>query len=364
MKPMRFNRLERRRVGGTRDRMELSYAAPKSPSGKVYQYSPNPAALPRLFLIGDAPEPREIANAVRIRMQREPGKGQTVCPYSGFIADDEDFVHFEDVEAVKKQVEYEVLADVEDQLAEMAKNFNRGMPSGGLIDIKMDVPRGHRPRPLAIREDLLRNLSCPLCQRSYAVYAIGLFCPDCGAPNVHEHFQREVDLISRQVALADTSAQSGDEELAYRLMGNAHEDVLTAFEATMKAVYRFLVQLQKPKEGGALATYDNIGTSFQRIDKGRKLYREINVDPFASLSAAELDDLGNHIQKRHIIGHNLSVADERFASQTDQGRVGETVKIIGEDINAFASICSRVVAGLDGFLTPIEKTSNSKKAEN
>ena len=28
---------------------ELSYLAPRSPSGKVYQFSPNPAAVPRLF---------------------------------------------------------------------------------------------------------------------------------------------------------------------------------------------------------------------------------------------------------------------------------------------------------------------------
>ena len=51
MKDFRFHRLERHRTGGTRDRMELSYPVPRSPSGKIYQYSPNPAAAPRLFTL-------------------------------------------------------------------------------------------------------------------------------------------------------------------------------------------------------------------------------------------------------------------------------------------------------------------------
>ena len=61
------------------------------------------------------------------------------------------------------------------------------------------------------------------------------FCPDCGAPNIHLHFAREVVLVREQVELA-VSLASDQRELAYRLMGNAHEDVLTAFEATRDSV--------------------------------------------------------------------------------------------------------------------------------
>ena len=85
MKDLRFRQLERYRVGGTRDRMQLSLPAPKSPSGKIYQYSPNPDATPRLFLIGKAPEDRTFTEEHRLRIRREPGPGQTVCPYSGHM---------------------------------------------------------------------------------------------------------------------------------------------------------------------------------------------------------------------------------------------------------------------------------------
>src|SRR5690606_40255969 len=112
MSNFRFRRLERHRTGGSRDRMQLSYPLPRSPSGKAYQCSPNPNAAPRLFLIGDAPEQRAVADEHREAIRREPGPGQTVCPYSGLVADDEDFVHFADIEAIKKQVEWEAIADI------------------------------------------------------------------------------------------------------------------------------------------------------------------------------------------------------------------------------------------------------------
>ena len=55
--------------------MELSYAAPRSPSGKVYQFSPNPDAVPRLFLKGSAPSERQIRDEDRSRIRRTPGPG-------------------------------------------------------------------------------------------------------------------------------------------------------------------------------------------------------------------------------------------------------------------------------------------------
>ncbi len=63
MREFRFNRLERHRIGGTRDEMQLSVPIPKSPSGKVYRYSPYPDAAPRLFLLGDAPVERTVTDA-------------------------------------------------------------------------------------------------------------------------------------------------------------------------------------------------------------------------------------------------------------------------------------------------------------
>lgn len=361
MTDFRFRRLERHCTGGTRDQIKLSYPAPRSPSGKVYQYSPNPDAVPRLFLLGDAPADRSILLEHRQRIRREPGPGETVCPYSGYVASDDEFVHFADVEAIKKQVEWEAAADIEDHLAAMAKDFNCRQPRNSFISLKMDFKPSRRPRPLAIREDLLRDLECDVCRRAYAVYAIALFCPDCGAPNLALHFRREVALVSEQIALAD-GLESVRAELAYRLMGNAHEDVLTAFETAFKTVYRHLVHLYLSAQAENLSAKREIGNTFQNIDRAREKFGKLGIDPFGGLTGNDLALLRVNIQKRHVIGHNLGVADEHYAELTQNEQPGETVTLIGEETRRFAELCLQVVTDLEAHLLPEPAVSETTAA--
>lgn len=352
MRDFRFRRLEKYRVGGTRDQLELSYPVPRSPSGKIYQYSPYPEAAPRLFLIGDAPDERSIAAEHATRIRRQPGPGETVCPYSGNIGLDEDFVHFEDIRAIHKQIEHDAAADIQDHLAEMARDFNRKQPRGGLISMKMDVKKRHRPRPLAIREDLLRDLNCDVCRRAYAVYAIALFCPDCGAPNPGLHFRREAVIVREQITLADAQDAAGRGEIAYRLMGNAHEDVLTAFETTLKAIYRYLIRRHLPEQAAELCAKKAIGNAFQNIGRARERFAPLAIDPFAVLSDEELALLARNIEKRHVIGHNLGIADDHYVELTQAEQLGETVRLIGDEIGRFADICLAVVLALENGLLP------------
>lgn len=352
MRDIRFRNLEKYRVGGTRDNMQLALPAPKSPSGKVYQYSPNPDAKPRLFLIGNAPDDREFSEDCRKRMRREPGAGQTVCPYSGFIGDDAEFVHAEDIEAIKKHVIWMAGNDLNDYLGDFAKDFNRRQPRGGFISMKMEHKPRRRPKPLAIREDLLRSLECELCHREYGVYALALFCPDCGAPNVALHFRREIALVSEQIALADELDQKGNVEIAYRLMGNAHEDVLTAFEATLKSVHAHLVKTYLPDQVDKLLGKKAVGNAFQNVERGRKLFAKLGIDPFDVLDEAGIKHIQLNAEKRHVLGHNLGIADDHYASFSEGLEPGETVTIIGEDIRRFAGLCLQVVERLEEGLLP------------
>lgn len=352
MRDVRFRRLERHRVGGAGDEMQLSMPMPKSPSGKVYQYSPNPDAVPRLFQLGDAPEHRSIQPQDRHRIRREPGPGETVCPYSGHQAPDEDFTHLDDIEAVRKHVLWLAESDIHDWLGNLADDFNRSQPRDGFLSMTMSVEPRHRPRPLAIREDLLRGLDCEVCRRSYGVYALALFCPDCGAPNLALHFRRETELVGEQISLADQLDSEDRAEIAYRLMGNAHEDVLTAFETTMKTVYRHLVREHRPDDVPRLCTKKTIGNAFQNLERARDRFADLGIDPFTVLSPDDLDYLGLNIQKRHVLGHNLSMADEHYSEITQDQQPGETVRLLGAEIHRFAELCLVVVSDLERHLLP------------
>ncbi len=325
--------------------MLLSIAAPKTPGGRVYRLSPNEEALPRHFVIGNVVGAIELTAELRQRMKLNPRSSQTVCPYSGTVADDEEFLHPDDRKAAIETVRHAALEDMRDAFSDMLKDvFRPTSGRGSAITISAKVaPRAPEPRPPVLSRDLMRQLICDHCGRDYGVFAIALFCPDCGAPNLRLHFSREAELVEDQVALAAENAEA-NEELAYRLMGNAHEDVLTALEATLKTTYLYGIA----QTGGG--SVPKVGNEFQNIEKARKRFLELALDPFGRLSESDLEELQLNIQKRHIIGHNLGIIDDRFANHDGDAKLGETVELVGEDIRRFAAIGQIVVDRLDGWL--------------
>lgn len=342
---MKFKNLEKYRVGGTTAKMELAVPLPRTPLGRVYRYSPNPDAHPRHFVLGDADPEFTITDVARARMKQEPRTPYTVCPYSGAVAVDNEFRHPDDVKAAGDTVRQAALADVEAAVADMLKGFNSRQSRNSFIRMNATVGKGHRPRLRFTRRDLLRELVCDHCARDYGVFAIGLFCPDCGAPNLRLHFARERALVGAQVDLAEAQGD-GVEELAYRLLGNAHEDVLTAFEATQKAAYQFALA-QRPPDAPTVKPVKN---DFQNVDIATRRFAELGLSPFAALDDGELSTLRLNIQKRHIIGHNLGVVDDKFAEHAQKARVDETVELVANDVRSFAAICQKVIDGLDEWL--------------
>lgn len=85
---MRLKNLERYRTCGTGTNFQLAISVPKTPDGRAYRLSPNENAHPRHFVIGDPVRPKMISDESRARMKILPGSPQTVCPYSGTIAED------------------------------------------------------------------------------------------------------------------------------------------------------------------------------------------------------------------------------------------------------------------------------------
>ena len=338
---MKFNNLNRYRVGGTDSNMLLAIKPPATPSGRIYRMSPNKDAHPQHFVMGSPFPNFEITAEARKRMKLEPRSKQTVCPYSGVVAPDESFTHPDDRQAAHDMVKQAAVEDMRTAVSDML----RGVASRSKSITYRPAPRRAKTRLTFHRADLLRDLVCDHCSRDYGVYAIGLFCPDCGAPNLRLHFEREHALVNAQVELAEAQDE-GLEELSYRLLGNAHEDVLTAFEATLKTVYLFGIA---NRPGGAPAVKP-VANDFQNLERAEKRFKDLDFNPFDGLGEDDLATLRLNIQKRHIIGHNLGVVDAKFAEHANEARIGETVHLVGDDIKRFAAICQAVIDRLDEWL--------------
>jgi hypothetical protein len=348
MSDFRFKRLERYKVGGTRDKMELNIPLPKSPSGKVYRWCPNEGCSPRLFLLGDVQRPENLDLTL---LRRTPGTRGTTCPYCGIDADDDEFNYDGDITVIQKYMEWAASRDISDYFETMARDFNRSQRKGGLISLKMDFKPNRTPEPRAWREDLIRNLACDICGREYGVYAIALFCPDCGCKNLHVHFEREIELILQQIDLAEQMAENGNEELSYRILGNAHEDVVTAFETYQKIFYKHLVKKSySVEEAKKMTSKRAIGNRFQNVVKARDIYKIFSIDPFIVLTSEELELMRLNIEKRHIIGHNLSMADEAYSDTGNREKTGTTVRILANEISEFAKTAKKIIMELEQLM--------------
>ncbi len=342
--------------------MQLSIPLPTTETGKVLRYCPNDQCAPRRFQLGDVPSQRLILLDNSHLIRRQPGINGITCPYCGNDSPDATYDAPEDIKAAQNTIGWAVEQDVGDWLEDLARDFNRNSDKGGFISISMETTRSNRPAPRPWREDLLRDLTCNICQRRYGVYAIGFFCPDCGARNLSIHFQREVELVVGQIDLAEELSTPEKRELSYRILGNAHEDVVTAFEAYLKSIFHFIAPKRLNTEQLEGISKETRGNPFQNVDRSRKLYALLGFDPFSCLNSEELKSLEINIEKRHVIGHNLGLADKKYIEMVQEGNPGETVTLLGDEIEKFAILCNRIVGhlelGLPEFLPPATQKNN------
>jgi hypothetical protein len=74
--------------------------------------------------------------------------------------------------------------------------------------------------------------------------------------------------------LAESVSESGNYELSCRVLGNTHEDVVTAFETYQKTFYKFMVrQFFSTDEAEKLLGKKAIGNGFQNINRSQNYIR-------------------------------------------------------------------------------------------
>lgn len=346
MSDIRFRNLDKLTTAKAGDTRTLSIKLPTSDSGKIMQRCPQEGCQPALFQLGNAPEQREIEEGNMEVIRRTPGTNGVTCPYCGTDGDDEDFITEEDKEHAVKVMEHAVLEDLSEFLGGMSKDFNRQIRSSrnSMFSVNMEVKSSPNPRPYAYREDLLRGIACHVCSREYGVYALALFCPDCGAPNVSTHFDREIDIINQQIEISKQIDSDENREISYRLLANAHEDSLTALETALRAVHRYIVINKFPDK---IVELEKLGNAFQNIEKAEKKFRELNIELLEGLSKAEKEALEKAIQKRHVIGHNLGLADEKYIRVAGDAKVGRNVPVLAQEIEEFTNLCARLIHSIE-----------------
>ena len=297
------NRIERT---GT-DQYRLTVSLPADADGMNARECPAADCSPALF-------------------KTRPGTGlanQTAafCPYCRHEAEPSDFTTPAQRAYAIAVAKGEAIDGVNRMLAEALglNSSNKKRLADGLIKIDMELKPATKPfiRPPP-GEEFRRDLLCPHCSLGHAVYGLAVWCPDCGKDIFTTHVREELVVVGKMlVAIPDRLSTLGA-RVAARDLENALEDIVSIFEASMKALLRrHLATSGKPDPEVDEIMRKVVGNRFQNPLLGAEAYKALTeFDLLDCLADTERTGLVAAFAKRHPIAHNLGVVDRKYLVAT------------------------------------------------
>ncbi len=261
-------------------------------------------------------------------------KGQALChcPYCGYSGDNNRFWTQEQLEYARSVV----IRQVTDALHKdfKAMEFDH-KPSGGFgISFSLKVTQGPRHPIKYYREkELETHVVCDNCTLRYAIYGVFGWCPDCGIHNSAQILTKNLELARKELALAE----SAEKELADHLIGDALENVVSAFDGFGRAI---------SGERGTEVRFQNLSGARRNVSE------KFGFDFADGVTPAEWDFICRTFQKRHLLSHKMGVIDEDYVQKANDpiATVGRKIRVAREEVTASIGIVealgSRLFAGI------------------
>ncbi len=242
------------------------------------------------------------------------------CPYCGHSGDNNTFWTQEQLDYAKSVA----LQQFTDALHSDLKSIEfEHRPRGGFgIGISVKFKPG-APVPIRhYREKVLETeVVCDHCTLRYAIYGVFGWCPDCGIHNSLQILTKNLELARKQLVLAD----SQEKELAAHLIGDALENVVSAFDGFGR---------EACAAKGADIQFQNLAGARRRV------LDSFQVDFADALEVDELDSVTRVFQKRHLLAHKMGVVDEDYLKKANDPAaiIGRIVTVSSLEVTAAIGI--------------------------
>jgi len=203
-------------------------------------------------------------------------------------------------------------------------------PSGGFgIGISMKVSG----QPTSIRnyreKKLETEVVCDKCTLRYTIYGVFGFCPDCAVHNSLQILNKNLELVVKLLAVAETQ----EPQVAQHLIENALEDCVSAFDAFARETCRVFASKAVKPEKAAEIRFQNIVAARDRVKE------QFSVDFAGTAAPLDWGHILRAFQKRHLLAHKMGVIDEDYLSATR-----EPPSLLGRKISIAASEVRDLVA--------------------
>jgi len=255
------------------------------------------------------------------------------CPYCGYTAPHNEFGTWEQIEYAKSIAMRKIADAVHKDLKRLEFKHK---PRGAFgIGLSMKVERG-RPIPIRYyREKALETeVVCSNCGLRYSVYGVFAFCPDCGQHNSLQILDKNLNVVGKMLDLA----ASTDQELAERVIENALEDCVSAFDGFGRELCRTHAhESASPARMGKM--------SFQNLDGAKmRVLDAFGIDLLACVTSAEWDLAVQGFQKRHLFAHRMGVVDEDYIRKTGDCNAiaGRKIEIGAEEVREVVRVVQTI----------------------
>lgn len=242
------------------------------------------------------------------------------CPYCGHSGDSGTFFTQDQVEYIQSIA----LKTITDALHKDLKSLEFEHKPQGLFGIGFSL-KIKESAPLPIRyyreKKLETEIVCDSCTLRYAIYGVFGWCPDCGVHNSLQILNKNLELARKELALA----ASADTDLADYLIGDALENVVSAFDGF----------------GREICSQKAADIHFQNIAGARRRVQDKFGFDFAdTLRLDEWDTACRVFQKRHILAHRMGVIDEDYLQKAnDAGAIlGRRIALSQVEVETSISI--------------------------
>lgn len=268
------------------------------------------------------------------------GPAPCVCPYCGYSGESNRFFTQAQLDYARSVAIQRVTNALHADLKSLEFDHK---PRGAFgIGISLKVrPSIQRPIRYYREKQLETEVVCDNCTLRYAIYGVFGWCPDCGVHNSLQILIKNLDVAKKELALAE----SAEGDLADHLIGDALENVVSAFDGF----------------GREICSKKAADIHFQNLASARRTVEAtFGVDFAGGLAAVDWELACRIFQKRHLLAHKMGVVDADYVKRANdqQAMIGRKVRIERDEVKTAISIVETLGRTLfDGMLRPKPDTA-------
>jgi len=172
---------------------------------------------------------------------------------------------------------------------------------------------------------------------------LATWCSDCGEDIFLTHVKAELTVTRLMVEDVPRREEHLGKRVAAKDLENCLEDIVSIFEAAIKAVVRRALIERGDDHEQVETKLKKIGNAFQNIERTKKqLSTLFGYEPVAG---PMWERLTSSFEKRHPVTHNLGIVDRKYLEKVQRAeREGRDVLITGTEISQLLEDASEAIS--------------------